>query len=118
MFNMVVRSKLSPLMVTEEAQSKLLFVRLNKNIPKEQRLRVQSTENAQLGILGFHMLFDEKTNEGDGIYDIGPLELILDNNTAHHLVGSTLAIGDDGDFTFIHLETYGDNVESENIVYN
>ena len=115
---MDVSSKIAPLEITEQAQDKLLYVKLDKNVPKGQRLRVRSKANLILGILGFDMGFDAKEHEGDGIYQVGPIERILDNETAYHLIGSTLDLGADGDFMFKHLETSEGYDPDEGIVFN
>lgn len=118
MYNMGDLSKIAPLEITEEAQNKLLYVKLNKNVPKSQRLRVRSKVNLQLGILGFDMGFDESSDEGDGIYQVGPIEIILDNATAYHLMGSTLEIDAEGNFSFKHHESLEGFDPTEEIVFN
>ena len=115
---MVEMSKTSPLTISSGALERILFTKVEQKVPKEQRLRVRSTTNELLGVVAFDMHFDDETTDKDGVYQVGGLQLILDNNTAYRLIGSTLDITDEGDFEFNHLQSDEAFDPSRGIVYN
>ena len=109
---------ISPLEITKDAQQHIFETRLSNEVPDGYRLRVESQVNQVLGLLGFKMSFDAETKKTDRIYKLTTLELVLDNETAYHLVGSTLDIDGDGELLFKHLDTTESFQDVSDIVFN
>ena len=114
----MARAKKSPLSITKKAQEFLCTVKVTKKIPVKHRLRVRSHVNEMIGILGFDMSFDDKKVDGDMVYKVNGIELILDRDTAYHLVGSILDLDKKGELSFKHLDIIDNFQGAENIVYN
>lgn len=108
----------SPLIITKEAMTQLAFVKINKKIDENKRLRVKSRINAEMGVLGFDMFFDGNQSKNDMVYTMNGMELILDLATAYHLIGSTLDVDKKGEFLFSHLEMIDQFQDLSNIQYN
>lgn len=101
----------SPLIITRKARDYLSAVRATKKISVKHRLRVRSHVNEAIGILGFDMSFDDVKTAGDMVYKMDTIELVLDCDTAYHLVGSVLDVDTKGDLSFKHL-AHVDNFQS------
>lgn len=115
-------SERSPLSITEKALEKIEYVRFVSKIPDGQYFRVMAHEDFRALTLGFDILFDGSVGKTDRVYTQGKTQgktdLILDNKTAYHLIGSVLDLDDAGDFRLIHLNPVESITDIKNIVFD
>jgi len=91
-----------PLTLTRKAQDFIKKAADKRNIPSTKPLRVkQRVVNEEVH---FDLWHDENIKGGEKVYNVGELHVLLDNDTAFQLIGSTLDVLDDGSLKFTHLE--------------
>ena len=108
----------SPLSISEEAQNQLEHMRVAQNHEKNAFLRVKATVPHMGTSISFNMFFDIAKNKDDMIYREGLMGVILDAETAMHLVGSELVMMPSGELAFNHLDTSVNFGPGEKPIYN
>ena len=108
----------SPLSISEEAQNHLELMRTAQNHNKNAFLRVKATIPHMGNSISFNMFFDMAKNKDDMIYQEGSTGIILDAETAMHLVGSELIIMPSGELAFTHMPTSHNFGPREEPIYN
>ena len=108
----------SPLSISEEAQNQLELMREAQNHAKNAFLRVKANVPVFGNSVAFNMFFDMAKNTDDMIYQQGKTGLILDPDTARHLVGSELVMLPSGELAFTHLDTSMNLGQGEKPIYN
>lgn len=72
-------------------------------IPTSRPLRIQQrVVNTEIH---FDLYHDSITKEGEKVYKLDELSVLMDNDTAFQLVGSTLDVLEDNSLKFTHMET-------------
>ena len=91
-----------PVTLTPEAQKFILGTAKEKDIPLKQPLRIKHRVVNE-DVL-FDLWHDTDIKNGEKVYDVGELKVVLDNDTAFHLVGSILDVLENGSLKFTHLD--------------
>ena len=97
-------NKKLPLTISENAISKILEIRKNKQIAQDYHLRL-GVKSAGCGIASYIIGFDH-ANEKDVIYELGKFTVIIEKIQVMHLAGKTVDYGIvDGETGFIFRES-------------
>lgn len=92
-----------PITLTANAQKFLNDAAKERKIPSTRPLRIK--QKVSHDVVDFEIYHDNVADEGEKVYKLADMSVVLDNDTAFQLIGSTLDVLEDNSLKFTHLDT-------------